>query len=189
LIVPSLDYKSKFGAVPYFNQLVRALDKKTDLKVVESDSLPKDRVSLPKRALRKYLGVQYAIEVKPLQRYTSFQPDYIVVVHDFNFLHSGNLAFFRRIFSSSKIVFYDIELPLLYPSYSTDRRYGTSPYQRFDLAGLDGVIIPSKGAEKFALDQLGARRIKTIYFSVNPEAYPTEPLPKVYDVCYLGMST
>lgn len=189
MVVHSLDYKSTIGAVPYFNQLLRALEKKTHLQVVESDSLPKGSLSLPKRALRKYLGVQYAVETKPLRRYVSFQPDYIIVVHDFTFLYSENLVFLRRIFPSSKIVFYDIELPLLYPSYSTDPRYGTSPYEKLDLAGVDGVIIPSKGAEKFVLDELKALRVKTVYFSVDSAAYPTEPLTQVYDICYLGMST
>jgi spore maturation protein CgeB len=83
------------------------------------------------------------------------------------------------------IIYYDGDMPTILPEYAVKRQFRFNYYEDADLAEYDFFITNSKGVVE-KLKSLGAHRIATIYYGVDPDLYKPLNIKRDIDIFYYG---
>ncbi|MBI5789487.1 MAG: glycosyltransferase [Candidatus Schekmanbacteria bacterium] len=86
--------------------------------------------------------------------------------------------------SGIPIFYYDGDVPASLPQFSGFAS-GFRIYQGADLSEYDGFICNSEGGAK-ELEKMGAHRVKTLFWGVDPDYYAPLSIPQDYDVSFYG---
>ena len=83
---------------------------------------------------------------------------------------------------SIKVLFYELDIPIKFKEYQLRTYLVNRCFEPYD-----AVIIPSLGAKKYVKERLGAKRVYTIFFGVDPKVYiPIEHVDYEYDIFFYG---